>query len=259
MAIPLHSKNQLHTAHCINLKHRQDRWKNICDQMKQFPAYFKLQRFDAIYNKQNPRIGCAESHLAQIRMAQEKNMGFIFLLEDDITFTESAYERLLMALRNVPDDWDILLCGCYQTPLGDRVYDDIYRIYYAQGTHCLLYRSTCYEKMLSYSQQPLSIDDYISYLAVTGEINLYHVSPPLAFQQSGYSDIQQKIYDPGNHHLTRDYRHYRKIFYDIRDHALEHLHQHIDEINDNHLKSQAKIVIEKYLRDMNGKLLNEAL
>jgi GR25 family glycosyltransferase involved in LPS biosynthesis len=246
--LDIFSKKMLETGYCINLQHRPNRWERICEEVKKFPDYFQLHRFNAIYNQAEPRIGCAESHLEQIKMAKKKEMAFVFVLEDDVRFIDSAHEKLGKALASVPDDWDVLLGGCYETPIGEHVTEEIYKIYYAQGTHCIFYRKSCYEKIINYDKKPSGIDDYISYLAATGDINLYHIYPPVAFQNGGYSDIKQDTFDWNNkrHALSSDYHHYEKVFKGIKEHKLDHLHQHIVKIADEYLRSQASLVLDKY-------------
>ena len=118
----------LHSAHCINLQHRQDRWEQMRNEIRKFPEDFLLHRFSALYNKEESRIGCAESHLALINMANNDGMEYIFILEDDVRFRASAYQKLENALVHVPEDWDILLGGCYETPHGDRYSETFSRV-----------------------------------------------------------------------------------------------------------------------------------
>jgi len=108
-------------------------------------------------------------------MAKKKEMALVFVLEDDVQFIDSAHEKLGKALASVPDDWDVLLGGCY-------------------------------------------------------------------------SDIKQDTFDWNNkrHALTSDYHHYEKVFKGIKEHKLDHLHQHIVKIADEYLRSQASLVLDKY-------------
>jgi hypothetical protein len=158
----------------------------------------------------------------------------------------------------VPDDWDILLGGSYETPVGELVDRNIYKIYYAQGTHCIFYRESSFEKITRYDGKPAGIDDHISYLAATGEINLYHIYPPVAYQNRGFSDIKEVIFDWNDegHALAEDYCHYKEVFKAIKENRLDNVHQHIVKIDDEYLKSQASLVLEKYHSETNSKVQN---
>ena len=64
----------------INLNKRKDRWEQIQESFKNYSI--DLERFPAIENEDG-KIGCGLSHLAIIRMAKEKNMPYVCVMEDD--------------------------------------------------------------------------------------------------------------------------------------------------------------------------------
>ena len=241
----------LNEAFCINLDSRQDRWKSVCREAKSFPPSFKLHRFNAISNPKEPRTGCAESHIALARMAKNMGMEYVLVLEDDVYFTEAPYEAFHLSLSNVPSDWDILLGGYYETPLGDRVSDNIYKVYYAQCTHCIIYRETSYEWLMRYSNVPIGIDDYISYLAATKKINLYRIHPSIAKQKKGFSDIKNTVFDwnDENHYLKRDYSTYKNFFSSMYNNDIESMSGYVRQIKDGYLRNQSQIMLNKFIHE----------
>lgn len=238
---------EIHNSlYCINLAHREDRWKLFSKERQKFPESFNIVRFEAINDPIEPRTGCAKSHITLLEMAKKNNMQSILVVEDDVRFVEEPYTKIHAALANIPDDWDILLCGVYETPVGDKIEDNLYKIYYAQCTHCVVYNYSCYDTMIQYDGNPLGIDDYISYLAVTGEINLYHVHPPIAFQKSGFSDIKKAVFDWNNdHHLNKDYFYYKNVFESLRNKDLEGGKRNMEKIQDSYLKEQSSVMLNK--------------
>ena len=69
----------------INLEKRKDRKKHVEKQL----ALLDLsgERFNAIKLKDG-RVGCSMSHLKCVQLAKERNWEYVFICEDDITFTK---------------------------------------------------------------------------------------------------------------------------------------------------------------------------
>lgn len=74
----------------INLRKRKDRRLRITRQLKSlgFPIE-KIVRLEAIEHSHG-YIGCAQSHIAALEMAQQKKWGRILILEDDFAFDEES-------------------------------------------------------------------------------------------------------------------------------------------------------------------------
>lgn len=96
----------------INLKSREDRNKNIIAQLKSLGIPDdKISRFDGIEHKIG-YIGCTLSHFSILKYAENKGMGNIIILEDDMEFyvdAESisrANEFLKMFINN---SWDVAM------------------------------------------------------------------------------------------------------------------------------------------------------
>lgn len=88
----------------INLDHRTDRRAQIESQLLQY-GLTDFERFSAVHNPLNG-IGCSQSHLAVLRLAQERGYKNILILEDDFIFQVSKedLERQIDSLfREIPD------------------------------------------------------------------------------------------------------------------------------------------------------------
>jgi GR25 family glycosyltransferase involved in LPS biosynthesis len=60
----------------------------------------------------NGLIGCGISHMKIYEKALENNYKNILILEDDVYFTIDLYKVLDNAMKELPDDYDILYLGC---------------------------------------------------------------------------------------------------------------------------------------------------
>jgi GR25 family glycosyltransferase involved in LPS biosynthesis len=242
-------------AFCINLKSRPERWVSVQKEVDRFPDQFCLHRFDAIENQASPRTGCAESHISLVKSAIQSNKKFVVVLEDDVKFTDASFDGISSAISRAPSDWDVLLGGYYEASLWKQHGSDYYKTFYAQCTHCVIYRQSSYDSLCTYDEKPLGIDDYISYLAATRQINLYLVDPPIASQASGYSDIKKAFFDPNDpkHELKEDYVVIRNFYFALYNDDVVQMQYYAECLRDHYMKEQANIVLEKYTGEQQQK------
>ena len=172
----------------------------------------------------------------------------LFVIEDDVDLATDSYPILEEAYENLPRNWDILLGGIYDTPLSDNIRGRLYKTIYLQGTHFLIYNRNSYDAVLSYDERPLGFDDFLSYLAITKGIDIYHIAPPIAWQRAGFSDIKKELFDwqDENHCMKNDYTLQNKVYRNLYEGKIEDARENANGIEDAHTKEQAFIVIEKY-------------
>lgn len=58
-------------------------------------------------------IGCYLSHLNLYKTISEGDKPYGLVFEDDIIISNNIFANLNKALANIPNDWDMLLLGCY--------------------------------------------------------------------------------------------------------------------------------------------------
>ena len=235
-------------GYCINLSTRQDRWGFMKKQASCFSRGFKLHRFEAIVNIQSPRLGCANSHISILNLADAEGREYVFVLEDDALLSESGIEHLNTALSNVPSDWDILMGGHYESEVINKDNSGIVKSNFAQCTHCIIYRNTSYRHFREYDGRPIGIDDYISYLASTRKINLYLVDPSVATQIRGHSDIKNMYFDWNNpdNQLKSDYYNYREFFNSLYNNEVGEMMESGNKIKNSYLREQVNLIVAKY-------------
>ena len=237
-------------GYCINLSTRRDRWHFMQKQVSHYPRDFKLHRFEAIVDTQSPRLGCANSHISILNLAQKEGREYVFVLEDDALLVELGIERLNTVLNNIPSDWDILMGGYYESEVISKSKIGFAKSNFVQCTHCIIYRNTSYKHFRDYDGCPLGIDDYISYLASTRKINLYLVYPSVAMQVKGYSNIKTAYFDWNNQNrqLKSDYSNYRKFFNALYYNETVQMIENAKTIKNLYLRDQVNSIIAKHSR-----------
>ena len=101
----------------INLDHRVDRRKHVEDQLASL-GWTKYTRLPAVRCKDG-RVGCSMSHLKLLKMAKQRDLDYIVILEDDITFTKpDLYNQMLSQFLEMGLEYDVLLlAGNIRPPL----------------------------------------------------------------------------------------------------------------------------------------------
>jgi glycosyl transferase, family 25 len=192
--------------YCMNLERRPDRWESVQKEIAKLGPEYELIRFNAIENKQLPAKGHSDTFISMVQNAKLDNQPHILIVEDDLLlhsktakFWESAYSKL-------PDDWDILLGGCYYIKGRTDVTDGLAKVTDFCSTHYILLNSKCYDKVISFNDNNLklkNIDRFMGKLSAKGELNCYLVWPMIAKQDSGYSDLRKRTVDDNKNTLKR--------------------------------------------------------
>ena len=96
----------------INLSHREDRKKQILNELKKIGVKEnKIIRVDAVHNKLNGHMGCAKSHIKTLELAKKMNLNSVIVLEDDFIFTTSKKDvkKLINSfLKKFENNWDVI-------------------------------------------------------------------------------------------------------------------------------------------------------
>jgi GR25 family glycosyltransferase involved in LPS biosynthesis len=202
----------IENVYYINLENRSDRKTSVENELNSLG--WKYQRFNAIKTKDG-RVGCSMSHLKLIKMAKEKNLDYIVIVEDDIQFMRKTWynERI----KNIMDtDFDVfLLAGNLRPPIYKTNYENIVKVSKSFTTTGYIVKKHYYDKLID------NIDEGIRLLLKNpgGEYNdnaidchwmklqecnkWYIVMPRTVTQRPIYSDIEQR-YTDYNHLMLDD-------------------------------------------------------
>lgn len=153
-------------------------------------------------------IGCAISHMNVWKLFLETEEEYAIIFEDDVVLEDNFNEKLEVALREVPKDYDILYLGCTgcdnTQPVNivkilasipffpqtfnpdEKVTDNISRPSVAFATHAYIVSRKGATKLLKYLDGKLSnhIDFSIQKLVLNNKIESYVTTPRIAYQTS---------------------------------------------------------------------------
>ena len=92
----------------INLEHRTDRLEHVLAEFGKMNI--TAERVNAIRPKSGA-VGCTMSHIKCLELAKKRDYDYVFVCEDDITFTnpELLKENLKKFTDNTEIQWDILI------------------------------------------------------------------------------------------------------------------------------------------------------
>jgi len=180
----------------INLKNREEKWNSIKKRFSNFPI--ELERV-IVEKNNNPVFGCGTSHLKIIQMAKDKNLPYIYVMEDDSKPTEyfdKYFEKIINWLQNNLEKWDIFVGGNSYYAFNEQdpatikaicKLDDIMKLYKtkSQSTHCIFYNQKIYDKMLEWDKET-AIDLWPN----IKQLNIICCTPFICVQEKGYSNIQ---------------------------------------------------------------------
>jgi len=199
----------------INLEHRKDRLDQINEQLNKINL--EAERFNAISLSQEEcdKIGgirwegeaewrnklikgqfsCTSSHLEVIRLAKEKNLDKVLVLEDDCLF-DDAFD-IKSTINNVFDEikkhdikWDMLFLGSNLIgPTSKTKSPILMKMQAAYCAHAYYVNKHFYDKILEFDFNKHYVID-VYYNELMFQNNIFCTKPLLAIQQSSFSDIE---------------------------------------------------------------------
>jgi GR25 family glycosyltransferase involved in LPS biosynthesis len=184
----------------INLKRSQDRMERISEHMKEKGLSFT--RFDAVDGTHlsanqlselttpfcnefcsKSMIGCGLSHMGVWKLAQEKNVESLLILEDDVYIDPQCSETLERARHALPPDWDILFLGCIGSCSSPFSTETVFIPTFPLGLYAYALSRSGYTKLLErIDRVNYHIDFQVS--AHKKSLNMYAVNPPCVYQDS---------------------------------------------------------------------------
>lgn len=196
------SLNKKLDVYVINLNERTDRWKHI---IKQFNNQVNLIRVEAIKDKDGV-IGCFKSHKKCLKIAKDKKLDQIIVIEDDCLLTKLYKNDFNKKLTDIISflkqykDWDLFLGGATGIDNNNIVKKinnnkfNLLEINKGQTTHFMIYNKSSYDFIIN-ADTNMPIDN-VWYDKLRG-LTIY---PFIAQQLTGYSNI-----------INRNVLYYRKF------------------------------------------------
>ncbi len=194
----------------INMADRADRLHHATLEFEKIHTPF--ERFDAIVENDGA-IGCSKSHIRCLELAIERGYEYVFICEDDITFTRP--DIFLSSLENFtqspPEQWDLLMIGGVVYSSSGESYKQIEpfyaRVYESQTTTGYIVPKRYMNTLLQNFQDGLAgfmetgnrwaytIDAYWKKLQRSDE--WYFLTPPTIIQYANWSNIEKSHTDYG--------------------------------------------------------------
>lgn len=195
-------------AYVINLDSRPDRWSQISERFKDC----KTLNLIRVPGEVRPlaKLGCWYSHLKVIKMAKDKNLPFVLVMEDDCQFQNlSEFEfrlpKIIDWLVSHPNDWTVFNSGptFVEEKHVIRIVDsDIPLVETSWGfsAHMIIYNSSIYDQLLADVDQSKVIDYFVAC-----NFKMIVPYPFLSTQAVSYSDIEHCVVNYAPHyHLSQE-------------------------------------------------------
>jgi GR25 family glycosyltransferase involved in LPS biosynthesis len=187
----------------INLEHRKDRLEHINTQFKILGI--SGERINAVKMKQGA-IGCTLSHIKCIELAKERNWEYVFICEDDITFTNSKLllKNLNKFWKNDDIKWDVLIIGGNNCPPYETVSYYCIKVSSCQTTTGYIVKRHYYDVLIENFRESVknllkeptnksmyALDMY--WKRLQRKDNWYMIIPVTVIQKEDYSDIEGRF------------------------------------------------------------------
>ena len=171
---------------CINLVSRKDKRRIAKKHLKKRGIKYELYKAE---KHNNPKRGCLESHLNVIEEAIANKNKYLLIFEDDVL--------LIKQFKNIPEppeDWDMLYFGGTVHRILSKEHENWTRVK-TWTTHAYMINLKN-KKLLEVIKKARDYDDEIDkyYMEkVHTSFKCYMLTPMIAIQRSGFSDIEGKM------------------------------------------------------------------
>jgi GR25 family glycosyltransferase involved in LPS biosynthesis len=198
----------------INLEHRKDRLEHVCSELQKLGI--EGERVNAVKSKIGA-IGCTLSHIRCLELAKQRGYEYVFICEDDITFTNP--ELLLKNLTKFHEEdnmmWDMIIIGGNNVPPYQTINENCVRVFYCQTTTGYIIKNSYYDTLLKNfkesagllmknptveGKKSYSLDIYWKRLQM--QDFWFMITPPTVTQYENYSDIEER--NTNYNHLMLD-------------------------------------------------------
>jgi GR25 family glycosyltransferase involved in LPS biosynthesis len=160
---------------------------------------------DEIINRRNlGSLGCGLSHCYLYKRMIEKNIPFMFILEEDAIIYNNFGKKIKQILSNAPNDWDLIFFGmscaydhderCHKNDNMKTHGNNLYEVKYIYGTYGYLINLKGALKIID-NVFPIwwHLDTLLSNFINSGILKIYTVIPNLVFHP-GKFQISSKNY-----------------------------------------------------------------
>lgn len=199
----LKSLSDINYGFYINLEIRKDRKDYVENELSKINLKGKIERFNAI-KMQNGALGCSFSHLKCLQIAKEKQYPYVWICEDDITFTKPAvFIKQMDSFLNNSINWDVILLAGNIIPPYTRINESCVKVNNCQTTTGYIVKSHYYDTLINNFKKGIemlisnpcelnlyAIDKY--WFALQERDNWFLITPLTVTQKPDYSNIERR-------------------------------------------------------------------
>ena len=184
---------------CINLDSRIDRWSECQQEFDKLGIKDRVNRFSAIQMKDS-RAACSLSHLTLIKMAQQKKLKNILILEDDVSFIDDTIITLEKCFQQINYNWNVFYLGANLHQHLKKISDNVFQLKRAYAAHAIVYNKNIYDVIIKNYEWKSEIKELPDMFDVwmTCIQDMYNVvicNPMICIQRPSYSDLEKKETD----------------------------------------------------------------
>ncbi len=177
----------------INLPTRPERLKEVEQELPKFFNNTSYTLIKGVVDKTS-KLGIAKAHMNCIEYAKNNNFSNVLILEDDVIFRDGAREYADECIKHIPENYDILLGGLYDSLKLESVNDFWNKTERFCGLHFYIVNEKAYDKILAYNGET-HIDKYMVRFA---KLDSYVTKKHFAIQRIGFSDNVKRNVDYSN-------------------------------------------------------------
>src|SRR6185369_1051396 len=186
---------------CINLDRRADRWQRMQAEFARH-GIAEVRRFPACdgnalvlpphWKHTAGAYGCLLSHVQVVQAARELDHESVLIFEDDAVLDPEFATKFASFIGEVPADWDLLYFGALHKDEPIRVGDHVYRITKGNSTYAYALKRSVFDAFVELNTRAEQVLDINAY-ELQQRFNCYCFLPNLAWVQSEYSDVQNRL------------------------------------------------------------------
>ena len=195
-------------TYCLSLERRQDRREKVEPNIRKVGIDFKWawaidgykleydpESIPHPYMRDRPgTVGICLSYKAMFEKAKENKLPHIFILEDDVVFSDDFSDKNQDFLHNVPQDWDMIyLGGNHLDHHPIKINEHVSKCVSTRSSHAVIYKDTCYDYFINILGKMINpLDEVFAKAQRDRDVVAYVPDPPLAWQFDGHSDIEDR-------------------------------------------------------------------
>jgi len=186
---------------CVNLDRRADRWQRMQAEFARH-GIAGVRRFSACdgnalvlpphWKHTAGAYGCLRSHVEVVQQARELGHESVLIFEDDVVLDPEFTTKFASFIGELRPDWHMLYFGALHKDEPVRISDHVYRITKGNSTYAYALKRTVFDAFVELNARAEHVLDVNAY-ELQQRFNCYCFMPNLAWVQSEYSDVQNRL------------------------------------------------------------------